>query len=125
MKNAYWMILITVLGAQIATAQDVKPSPFSINSKTAVTFPETKEGQIAIQTGNGQYEVLSFEEEAGHAFAAGKAKDLKIYFNKSQKELSEKCNESQGESRIARRHGVKKIMSVCYFKEDKSFVEIY
>jgi hypothetical protein len=101
-------------------------------SKTAVTFPETIEGQIAIQTGAGQYEVLSFMEEDGHAIAQTcetemkkpcKAQDLKSYFSKSQKELSERCTQSQGESRIARRHGVKKITSVCYFKEDKSFVE--
>ncbi len=134
MKNALWMTFIILAGAQVIYAQEKKVIVPSITSKTAVTFPDTKEGQIAIQTGNAQYEVLAYMEDSGHIFAQScetnmkkscKAHDLKTYFGRSQRELADKCSESEGESRIARRHGVKRITSVCYFKDDKSFVEIY
>lgn len=128
MVNISGMTLVTLFFA--VSFGETKQLP---PSKTAVTFPETNEGQIAIQTGAGQYEVLPYMEEQGVAFAQScetnlqkpcKAQDLKSYFSKSQRELFEKCSSTQGESRIARRHGVKKISSVCYFKEDKSFVEL-
>ncbi len=133
MKHVCWMIFMSLLGMTYVHAQDKKIIP-SITSKTAVTFPDTQPGHIAIQTGNGQYEILAYMEDAGHVFAQScetdlkkncKAQELKTYFGRSQRELADKCRESEGESRIARRHGVKRITSVCYFKADKSFVEIY
>ncbi|KYG66366.1 hypothetical protein AZI86_04740 [Bdellovibrio bacteriovorus] len=131
MEKIFGMTLMILFFVTSALASP--ETPRKVVSKTAVTFPETVEGQIAIQTGLAQYEVLSYLEEEGVAFAQScetnlqkpcKAQDLKSYFSKSQKELSDKCRDSHGEARIARRHGVKKISSVCYFKEDKSFVEL-
>lgn len=137
MEKLFGMTLVTLFFGVSAYGETKKipvaTTPEKVNTKTAVTFPDTTAGQIAIQTGPGQYEVLSYKEEAGIAFAQScegspqkpcKAQDLKSYFTKTQRELSEKCSASLGESRIARRHGVKKISSVCYFKEDKSFVEL-
>lgn len=129
MVKKFGITLITLFLATSALGQ----TPVTVVSKTAVTFPETGEGQIAIQTGVAQYEVLPYMEEEGVAFAQScessvnkpcRAQDLKSYFTRSERELAERCRQTHGESRIARRHGVKKISSVCYFKEDKSFVEL-
>lgn len=106
----------------------------SSSTKTVVAFPETKEGEISIQTSSNNFEVLPFVVVQGHALSAScdleikkscRALGLRDVLEGSQQEIAEKCSSLKGESRIAKRYGVKKISSVCFFKEDKSFVEIY
>lgn len=131
MRTFLGVTLITLSFTGVSLAEN-KRILSSTSSKVAFNFPETQVGQIAIQTGLGRFEVLPFTEEAGHALAQScetelkntcRAQQLREILNKSSKELAEKCNDLEGEKRIARRHGVQKITSVCYFKEDKSFIE--
>lgn len=131
MKNFLIVTLIT-LGLSAAVHAEEKPTMINSGSKIAFNFPDIESGQIAIQIGLGKFEVLSFMEEDGHATALSCETDMKTtclaqplrgLLKGSQAELVEKCSDLEGERRIARRHGVQKITSVCYFKQDKSFVE--
>ena len=133
--SQFLCLVLPLLAAVVVKAQYKEGNTAHISTnKTVVTFPETKEGEIAIQTANSQFEVLGFILEQDHAYARSceteikkrcKAEDLKEVLSKTQKDIADRCAELSGESRIARRFGVKRISSVCYFKEDKSFVEIY